>query len=80
MKSYKLYHIESKQIFSSRNVVFHEEAFPFRLAKITNAIADPFPDLPLTSSTFEIPHVIHQVHLTLKHLFPLSHSLHLPLN
>lgn len=47
MKASKLYDIENKKIFISRDVVFHEEIFPFHQITSSNEIIDVFPDLVL---------------------------------
>lgn len=47
MKAYKLYDLQSGQIFTSRDVVFHENIFPFHSTDCPDSIADPFPDLVL---------------------------------
>ncbi|KAK0595997.1 hypothetical protein LWI29_011853 [Acer saccharum] len=47
MKGYKLYDVQSKQIFISRDVVFHEEIFPFHIVVPSKHLVDPFPDLVL---------------------------------
>ncbi|XP_073275509.1 uncharacterized protein [Primulina huaijiensis] len=54
IKGYKVYDLENKQIFFSRDVVFHEDIFPFHSISCSDPIIDPFPDLvlpqpPLTS-------------------------------
>ena len=45
MKAYRLYDLQTKQIFVSQNVIFHEEAFPFHSVLDTTPLTDPFPDL-----------------------------------
>lgn len=47
MKGYKLYNIENKRFFVSRDVVFHENVFPFHSITLQGDIADPFPDIVL---------------------------------
>ena len=47
IKGYKLYDIQSKQIFISRDVVFYENIFPFHTLVSSDRLADPFPDLVL---------------------------------
>ncbi|KAL5551859.1 hypothetical protein UlMin_002035 [Ulmus minor] len=47
VKGYKFYDIETKQVFLSRDAVFHEEVFPFHAITCSDHIADPFPDLVL---------------------------------
>lgn len=46
-KGYKLYDIEPKQIFISRDVIFHENVFPFHSIFGSTNLVDPFPDLVL---------------------------------
>ena len=47
MKGYRLYDVQSKQIFISRDVIFHEEIFPFHTVVASDKLVDPFPDLVL---------------------------------
>ena len=42
MKAYRLYDIQTKQIFISRDVVFHEDIFPFHSVTSTDPRQDPF--------------------------------------
>ena len=55
MKGYKLYDIQSNQIFVSRDVIFHEEIFPFHSMVISDELVDQFPDLGLPISSLEVP-------------------------
>lgn len=50
MKGYKLYDIENKLLFVSRDVVFHESVFPFHTITPQADIVDPFPDIVLPIS------------------------------
>lgn len=43
MKGYKLFDVNNKEIFVSRDVVFHESVFPFLLMSPSESIIDPFP-------------------------------------
>ena len=45
MKGYKLYNIATKQFFVSRDVVFHENVFPFHNNDSSHDMVDPFPNL-----------------------------------
>ena len=47
MKGYKLYDLATKQIFVSRDVVFHEHIFPFHSVSTHDTLSYPFPDLVL---------------------------------
>ncbi|KAK2661113.1 hypothetical protein Ddye_007646, partial [Dipteronia dyeriana] len=53
IKGYRLYDIESKQIFVLRDVIFHEHIFPFHNIEKFKVPIDPFPDivLPLSVSS-----------------------------
>lgn len=55
MKGYKLYDIESKKIFVSRDIIFHEEVFPFHSVVVASTLTDPFPDLVLPTPLREVP-------------------------
>lgn len=46
-KGYKLYNIQIKQVFISRNVVFHEETFHFHSVTPQEHLVDPFPHIVL---------------------------------
>lgn len=45
VKGYKLYDLDSKQVFFSRDVIFHEKIFPFHNQSPLSNLVDPFPDL-----------------------------------
>jgi hypothetical protein len=45
-KGYKCYHIESGYIYVSRDVIFHEDSFPFKSATPTPALPDSTPIYP----------------------------------
>lgn len=47
IKGYRLYDIESKRIFISRDVIFHEDIFPFHQVVGPKEVVDHFPDLVL---------------------------------
>ena len=57
VKGYKLYDIETKQVFISRDVVFHEEIFPFHTVRPSASVLDPFPDLvlPIPQADLDMP-------------------------
>lgn len=55
LKTYKLYDLHNKQIFLSRDVVFHENIFPFHSTKPTESLVNLFFDLVLPSHTVIIP-------------------------
>ncbi|XP_068661006.1 uncharacterized protein [Aristolochia californica] len=55
VKGYKFYDVESKQVFISRDVVFHEDIFPFHTITSLAQITDPFPDLVLPHSSIQAP-------------------------
>lgn len=55
MKAYRLYGIESQQMFTSRDIGLHEGVFHFLLSTIPNVSVDPFPDLVLPSSALDLP-------------------------
>ena len=54
MKGYKLYDIQYNQIFVSKDVIFHEEIFPFHAVVTSNKLVDPFPDLVFPISSLDI--------------------------
>lgn len=63
-KGYKLYDIQNKRFFVSRNVIFHENIFLFHQTTLQGDIVDLFPDLVLPKSfnydgipSMPIPHV-----------------------
>ena len=47
MRGHRLYDIQTKQFFVSRDVVFHEEVFPFHSVVDVSTMTDPFPNLVL---------------------------------
>lgn len=47
VKGYKWYDINEKQVFISRNVVFHENVFPFDKLNSVSTYIDPFSQLVL---------------------------------
>lgn len=47
IKGYKLYDLNRKQIFFSRDVIFHEEIFPFHTHTPSSPSVDPFPNIVL---------------------------------
>lgn len=47
IKAYKLYYLQSGQILISRDVVFHENIFPYHSTDCSDPITDPFPNLVL---------------------------------
>ena len=55
MKGYKLYDIISKQVFISRDVVFHEHIFPFHTTTASIDLIDPFPSVVLPNPASDIP-------------------------
>lgn len=73
VKGYKLYDVVSKQIFSSRDVMFHEDIFPFHTVVKDNHLIDPFPDLVLPASSLSI----HQEQLDV--ILEKNHSEQMPL-
>ena len=56
MKAYKLYEIQDKKVFISRDVIFHESVFPFHAKSDLSALNDLFPDFVLPNSNLDIPH------------------------
>ena len=56
MKAYRLYDIHTKHIFVSRDVIFHEEVFPFRSVTDIASLIDPFLDLVLPNPSLDISH------------------------
>ena len=70
MKAYRLYDLHTQQIFVSRNVIFHEEVFPFHSVLDNQPLPNPFPDLVLPlpysdSSPYSIQSVSPSLHDTL---------------
>lgn len=59
VKGYKFYDVQSKQIFLSRDVVCHEEIFPFHTITTADQLIDPFPDLVLPIPSLYILPDIH---------------------
>jgi len=53
MKGYKLYDITSKNTFVSRDVVFHENVFPFHSVSFPTKVVDLFPDLVFPHSNLD---------------------------
>lgn len=47
MKAFRLYDIENKRVFISRDVIFHEDVFPFHQITSQDSVEDSFPDLVL---------------------------------
>ncbi|KAL4340022.1 hypothetical protein GQ457_08G034200 [Hibiscus cannabinus] len=47
VKGYKVYVLQSRSIVISRNVVFHEDIFPFHSTVSLDTLIDPFPNLVL---------------------------------
>ena len=54
VKGYKLYDLQTKQIFISRDVIFHQHVLPFHSITSIDSIIDPFLDLVLPSLLFDI--------------------------
>ncbi|KAL2236700.1 UNVERIFIED_CONTAM: Retrovirus-related Pol polyprotein from transposon RE2 [Sesamum indicum] len=52
-KAYKVYDLETKSIFVSKNVIFHEDQFPFSTHN-TAPISVPLPNIPLTDDVDDI--------------------------
>jgi len=56
-KGYKLYDLDTKKTFHSKDVLFHENIFPFKRASIYNGNIDITPDSSLQAYPFpSIPH------------------------
>ncbi|XP_068647970.1 uncharacterized protein [Aristolochia californica] len=55
VKGYKFYDVETHQVFLSRDVVFHEEVFPFHTITNSTQLTDPFPDFVLPHSSLHAP-------------------------
>ena len=47
IKAYKLYDLQTKHIFYSRDVVFYETIFPCKSLSCPSTLVDPFPELVL---------------------------------
>ena len=65
VKGYRLYDVVNKEIFISRDVVFHETIFPFHTVVTHESVVDPFVDLVLPRPQVteippvtEVPHVV----------------------
>lgn len=58
MKAYKLIDITTKQVFFSRDVIFHEDVFPFQSTPGDMFTCDPFPNMviPYSSIDIDLPH------------------------
>ncbi|KAL4283202.1 hypothetical protein GQ457_16G007940 [Hibiscus cannabinus] len=52
IKGYKVYILQTRTIVVSRNVIFHEEIFPFHSIVPFDSLVDPFPSIVL-------PHILH---------------------
>lgn len=62
-------------MFIPRDVVFHEDTFPFHSITTLEELVDPFPDLVLPSPTLADPIPTHQIQLLLPlSLIPALHS------
>ena len=80
MKGYRLYDLQTKQFFISRNVIFHEHIFPFHASQSNHTVVNPFIDIVLPSPNRDFPlsnapsmaHFSVQMHLN---LIPLSLNL-----
>lgn len=55
MKGYRLFDIENKRFFVSRDVVFHENVFPFHTVHMDDVLSDPFHDIVLPSLATVLP-------------------------
>ena len=53
VKGYRFYDVKTKQVFLSRDAVFHEEVFPFHSITSSDQVTDPFPDLVLPHSSIQ---------------------------
>ena len=63
MKGYKMYDIQNKKIFISRDVIFHETKFSFHNMTDSNKIVDPFHDFVLPISSLEVPDICQHSHI-----------------
>ncbi|KAI9168896.1 hypothetical protein LWI28_003579 [Acer negundo] len=52
-QGYRFYGVETKQVFLSRDAVFHGEVFPFHAVTSLDQVTDPFPDLVLPHSSLQ---------------------------
>ena len=59
MKAYKLYDIEHKKVFISKDVIFHETTFPFHNIPKTQILVDPLPDFSLPKPFHECNSLSH---------------------
>lgn len=57
IKAYKLYDVHTKQIFFSRDIVFHDKIFPFFSVKLNEPHANPFSTLVLPSPHLSNSHI-----------------------
>ena len=65
MKGYKLLNLNSKQIFLSGDIVFHEKKFPFHGCDLRDIKIDPFESIPAPiMSTDDIPNWILHSHIS----------------
>lgn len=55
IKGYKLYDIHINQFFFSRDVIFHEDVFPFHSITPQEDLLDPFPNLVLPIPENDVP-------------------------
>lgn len=55
MKEYKLFDLYSKEVFVSRDVIFHESLFPFMASSRSTLVVDPFPNLVLPKPAMQTP-------------------------
>ncbi|KAI9197914.1 hypothetical protein LWI28_006584 [Acer negundo] len=53
VKGYRFYDVETKQVFLSRDAVFHEEVFLFHAVTSSDQVTDPFLDLVLPHSSLQ---------------------------
>ncbi|KAL5849283.1 hypothetical protein ACOSQ4_007296 [Xanthoceras sorbifolium] len=54
MKGYRLYDIITKQFFISRDVIFHEDIFPFHtINSSASTLVNPFPELVLPIASLD---------------------------
>lgn len=79
VKGYKLYDGKLKEIFLTRDVVFHENIFPFHIVSATDQLLDPFPDLVLPTPPSYLHHDSYNPSSNLSiesHNSPQTESLH----
>ncbi|KAL4310065.1 hypothetical protein GQ457_01G025390 [Hibiscus cannabinus] len=64
VKGYKVYVLQNHTIMISRNVVFHEEIFPFHTIAAVDSLVDPFPATvlphPMQGSSYTTPDSVDQ--------------------